>query len=168
MASFFSDKLASPRGASCPLFSPGSPFFRSAACFVLPLAALAGSAGLPVRFGMTFASPSTISSSTSSLRIAWAIRAHQLESVEEQRQDEVIHGRSTCASRADREKTASVYIPVRSAKADLHQAGGDLATTSLPRRTLDQVSNKQNISYPFSLQKLSYQSDIVTNILLDR
>ena len=73
MASFCSDKLSSPRGASCPLCSSGSHFFLSAAYFALPLAALAGSSGLPVRFRMTFASPSTISSSTSSLRIAWVI-----------------------------------------------------------------------------------------------
>src|SRR5579875_3954271 len=71
MASFFSDKLASPRGASCPLFSSGSHSFLSAACFALPLARLAGSSGLAVRFRMTFASPSPFSSSTSSLRIAW-------------------------------------------------------------------------------------------------
>src|SRR5258708_38557072 len=75
MASFFSDKLASPRGASCPLFSPGSHFFLSTACFALPLAALTGSSGLPVRFCMTFASSSTMSSSTSSLRIAWDSQA---------------------------------------------------------------------------------------------
>ena len=71
MASFCSDKLASPRGASCPLCSPGSHFFRSAAWFALPLAALTESSGLPVRFCRTVTSPSTISSSTRSLRIAW-------------------------------------------------------------------------------------------------
>src|SRR5579875_1038134 len=76
MASFFSDKLASPRGASCPLFSSGSHSFLSAACFALPLARLAGSSGLAVRFRMTFASPSPFSSSTSSLRIAWAYPAN--------------------------------------------------------------------------------------------
>src|SRR5579875_482520 len=79
MASFFSDKLASPRGASCPLFSSGSHSFLSAACFALPLARLAGSSGLAVRFRMTFASPSPFSSSTSSLRIAWEIEANEQE-----------------------------------------------------------------------------------------
>ena len=61
-------------GASCPLFPAGSRFFLSAACFALPLPALAGSDGLPVRFCMTFAYRSTISSSTRSLRIAWDLR----------------------------------------------------------------------------------------------
>jgi hypothetical protein len=76
MMSFCSGKLTSPREASCPLFLPDAHFFLSAACFALPFADLTVSEGLPVRFCLTFASPSTISSSTSSLRIAWAPQPH--------------------------------------------------------------------------------------------
>ena len=46
-------------------------FFRFFASFALHPAGLVGYDSLPVRFGMTFASGSTISSSASSLRIPW-------------------------------------------------------------------------------------------------
>ena len=64
-------QAGSPRGVSCSLFPAGSHFCLSAAYFAFPFAGLAGSSGLPVRFCRTFAYRSTISSSTSSLRIAW-------------------------------------------------------------------------------------------------
>jgi hypothetical protein len=71
MDSLFSDKLASPSGAIWLLFLASSHFFLSSALFALHPVVLAVSDELSVRFCMTFAHESTISSSTSSLRIAW-------------------------------------------------------------------------------------------------
>ena len=73
MDSLFSDKLACPSGAIWPLFPASSHFFLSSALFALHPVVLAVSDELSVRFCMTFAHKSTISSSTSSLRIAWVI-----------------------------------------------------------------------------------------------
>jgi hypothetical protein len=78
MDSLFSDKLASPSGAIWPLFAVGSHFFLSSACFALHPVGLAESSELPVRFCMTFAHESTISSSTSLLHIAWVSQQHEL------------------------------------------------------------------------------------------
>src|SRR5258708_28221747 len=68
----FSNKLACPSGASCPLFLAGSHFFPSSALFALHCAVSAISHGLGVQFCATFAHPIRISSSTTSLRNSWA------------------------------------------------------------------------------------------------
>src|SRR5579875_1054979 len=130
MASFFSDKLASPRGASCPLFSSGSHSFLSAACFALPLARLAGSSGLAVRFRMTFASPSPFSSSTSSLRIAWVEGIEWFFPLKEAHfYSCLLQVTPRCASRGKRKhpyQRKSTTFP--------NQVGGALACKERPRR----------------------------------
>jgi hypothetical protein len=63
---------------SRPLFPAGLAFFLP---FALHLTGFAGSDGLHVHFCMTFASRSTLNSSTTSLRIAWENRLHDRRDV---------------------------------------------------------------------------------------
>jgi acyl-CoA synthetase (AMP-forming)/AMP-acid ligase II len=74
LGSLFSDKLASPSGASWPLFLAVSQFFPSSALFALHSAVSAISHGQGVQFCTTFAHHIRISSSTTSLRNSWAYR----------------------------------------------------------------------------------------------